>query len=92
MSWLRLVRLPPTPRSVASRSKARTRVRIGLLTQKAVDRNQRSAFHDKVSHECTVSRGTVRKPTKSNSVLWDFLKKNWDDDAVRRSVSETAAT
>ena len=62
------------------------------MTQKAVDRNQRSAFHDKVSYECTVSRGTVRKPTKSNSVLWDFLKKTRNDDAVRRSVSKTAAT
>ena len=62
------------------------------MTQRTVDRNQRSAFHDKVSYECTVPRDTVRKPTKSNSVLWDFLKKTRNDDAVRRSVSKTAAT
>jgi len=46
---------------MALRSGARTREKIGLLTQRSVDRNQRSAFHDKVSYNGTVFRDTVRR-------------------------------
>ena len=66
-------------------------MRIGLLTQRSVDRNQRSAFHDKIGHSCAVSRDVVKRSVSSNPVLYDLCKKIGNGGAVLRSVSREAA-